>query len=64
MMFVTGLGVTAAAQAPVTALGQGVDQGQGEGHVQDPEAGQEEGHTRLLAVTFKLWMMRLVRKMI
>ena len=62
-MFVTGLGVTAAAQAPVTAPGPGVDRGQGEGHVHDLEAGHEEGHTRLLAVTFKLWKMRLMRKM-
>ena len=62
-MFVTGLGVTAAAQGPVTAPGQGLGQGQGEGHAQGPEVGQEEGHTPLPAVTFRLSMMRLVTKM-
>ena len=58
-MFITGPGVTAAAQGPVTAPGQG----QGEGHAQDPEVGQEEGHTPLPAVTFRLSMMSLVTKM-
>ena len=64
-MFVTGPGVTAAAQGQVTAPGQGLGQGQGqgEGHDQDPEVGQEEGHTPLPAVTFRLSMMSLVTKM-
>ena len=59
----SGLGVAAAAQGQVTPPGPGVDRGRQEGHDQDQEVGRDRGHTPLQAVTFRLWMMRLVLKM-